>query len=517
MNPLLTEAQTFTQEEIAQGYAHKENTTYFIFSADLYSRATPTEVVVTGSFRGWSQDMNDKAWQLKERKDKLWILAVENAGFEKINVSAEFKFRINEGEWLSPHPKAPNERGGNLIFMKGIKPPTLKAEIRRNQTIWAIVDGFERPLSPSDYKLTNAAGKEIKIASVLPNTASQTLITPQEPIDIRRVYYLEIPAKKLKTVCSFDGWFREIYSNKELGANVAPDNKSTSFRLFAPRAEKVNLYLYKNADEKESYCTIEMKVDSSGVWEAIVPENQKGVYYDFTVHGANDPGNSFYEKYPVHISDPYARVSMDSFGKCRVWEQTKPAKPLKNGRPKMQDVIAYEVHIEDFTNLLPIADNLKGTIPAFTKSGLRNAKGEKIGFDYLVDLGINTVHLMPMQEFLHWDSEDWQASFKDDPFMKEQGINMEWYEWGYRTSHAFAVEHRYRQKGTEAGAERNQFRDLVQAFHDKNMAVIIDIVPNHTAENMDGQNLLFHFNAIDKQYYYRTRNLEHIGDRKSVV
>jgi pullulanase/glycogen debranching enzyme len=505
-------AQQFTETELIQGYAQREDTTYFVFMPYFYKSITPKRVVVTGSFRGWSQDMQDGKWQLIYR-DKIWALALHNPGFELIKPSAEFKFRVDEGEWLAPPSIAPNEKGGNLVFMKGVKPPALRAELTKTGAIWAFIEGTDRPLNPKDYRLTDAQGREIPLANVMPNTASQTLITPAQVIDIKRVYYLEIPKKQLKAVCSYDGWFRDVYSDKELGANVAKDGKSTAFRLFAPRAEMVKLYLYKTENDSQAYQTVEMKVDKDGVWEAFFNENLKGVYYDFTVHGAADPGNFFYDTHPVHISDPYARVSMDTYGKCRVVEATKPASPLKNGRPKMQDVIAYEVHVEDFTNLLPVPEHLKGTLPAFTMSGLKNSKGEKIGFDYLVDLGINTVHLMPVQEFLHWDSQDWRASFENDPFMKEQGINLDWYEWGYRTSHCFAVESRYRmKKGTQPGDERQQFRDLVQAFHDKNMAVIIDIVPNHTAENMDGQNMLFHFNAIDKQYYYRTRNLEHIGE-----
>ena len=189
-----------------------------------------------------------------------------------------------------------------------------------------------------------------------------------------------------------------------------------------------------------------------------------------------------------------------------------PAAPLKNGIPPMEDLISYEVHVQDFTDLLPVDDNIKGTFRAMITPGLKNQRGQKIGFDYLVDLGINTVHLMPVQEYLHFPDDDWKASFKDDPYMIDQGVSEENYQWGYRTSHFFAVESKYRSKSEEPGAERNEFRDLVQAFHDKDIAVIIDIVPNHTAENMDGNELYFNFNAIDKQYYYRTRNFDHIGE-----
>ena len=44
------------------------------------------------------------------------------------------------------------------------------------------------------------------------------------------------------------------------------------------------------------------------------------------------------------------------------------------------------------------------------------------------------------------------------------------------------------------------------------MAVIVDIVPNHTGENMDGRFDVFNWNGLDKLYYYRTDDAgQHIG------
>jgi pullulanase/glycogen debranching enzyme len=255
-----------------------------------------------------------------------------------------------------------------------------------------------------------------------------------------------------------------------------------------------------------------MEQDEQGVWETIFNEDLKGKYYDYTVHGPVEPGNHFYETVPVHVSDPYTRVSLDTWGKCRVWPRTSPARPLTYGIPRMENTIAYEVHIQDFTDLLPVPEDLKGTIPAMHISGLTNATGAKVGFDYLVDLGINVLHLMPVQEYLHYPEKEWQEAFQDDPFMKAMGVDQENYQWGYRTSHCFAVESRYGRKGSAPGEQREQFRDMVQAFHDKGIAVIIDIVPNHSAENMEGQDHFFTFNVLDKIYYYRTKDLEHIGE-----
>lgn len=501
----------FSQEELKTGYALRGDSTWFVFAPDVYRQRNVEKAVVTGSFRGWSQDMDDTAFVL-ENFGSFWAKGFYNPNFDVITPGAEFKFRVNNGDWLDPHGEAPNVKNGNLLFMHHVTPPALKAEMQANGVIWAEIAGVERSLNPSDYKLTNASGEEIKITSVLPNTSTQTLITPTQKLDKRRVYYLEFPAAKLKTVVSFDGWFRTLYSDKELGANISKDGKTTMFRLFAPRAVEVNLYFYDDAKSPEPKEKQAMKMDENGVWEYEANGNLKGTWYDFSVHGFDEPGNHYYEQIGETVSDPYARVNDDAWGRSMVWPATKPAKPLKNGIPNYSDVIAYEVHVQDFTDLLPVSDDLKGTIPAMFKSGLKNKNGAKVGFDYLVDLGINTVHLMPVQEYLHYPDEWWRPAFKDDPFMIEAGIAEENYQWGYRTTHAFAIENRYRQKGTAPGMEREQFRDLVQAFHDKGIAVIIDIVPNHTGENMDGKNYYLNFNGIDKVYYYRTKNLEHIGE-----
>ena len=503
-------AQNFTADEQLQGYANIDDDLYFIFDEGNYG-IQPKTITVTGTFRNWNQELDDKNWQLKKQENGVWFLKIDNKDFKNIPPLAQFKFRTEVGTWLSPPDNVPNEKSGNLEYMTGHKVPTLSAELRRPTTIWAVLEGMKRPLDKSAYRLTDAQGKEIAIANVLPNTATETLITPAEPLDLTRVYFLEIPAYDLKVFCDFDGWFRDIYSDKPLGANISKDKKTTAFRIFSPRATGMKLYLYKKAANEKAYSTIEMKKDADGVWEYFAKGNLEGVFYDFTVHGSTDPGNLFYETKPMHISDPYARANMDAWGKSRVCKATKPASPLKNGIPKMEDVIAYEVHVQDFTDQLPVDKTLKGTMSAMTISGLKNKGGHKVGFDYLLDLGINVVHLLPVQEYLHFPDEDWKASFKDDEYMIEQGVSEENYQWGYRTTHCFAIENKYRKKDTEFGAEREQFRDLVQAFHDKDIAVIIDIVPNHTGENMAAEDVIFHFGALDKQYYYRTKDFQHIG------
>ena len=390
----------------------------------------------------------------------------------------------------------------------------LRAEIHGPNAIHFTLTGIERPEEVSAYRLTDGQGSEIPVDAVLPNTASQSLLVPAVDLDPMRVHYLEIPALGLRALVRRDPLFRDLYSPKPLGAVVSDDGTATTFRIFAPRATAVELYLYRAREDRPDKAerVVEMGKDENGVWEAMLAGDLQGTWYDFTVHGPPDPGNWFYETNPVHVSDPYALVSDDSWGKCRVWRDGPPPPPVQGGRPAMEDVVAYEVHVQDFTDLLPVGEADTGTLPAMTRPGLVNAYGQSIGFDYLADLGVNVVHLMPVQEYLNYPDSAWQATFADDSFAKAMAIDRENYQWGYRTTHAFAVESRFRSRDAEPGVQREQFRALVRAFHERGIAVVIDVVPNHTGENMDSRNLLLNFNVLDLPYYYRTDDdLEHIG------
>jgi pullulanase/glycogen debranching enzyme len=390
----------------------------------------------------------------------------------------------------------------------------LRAEIYGHSEIRFTITGVERPSEPSAYRLTDGQGREVPIAEVLPNTASESLVVPEVALDPMRVHYLEIPRLGLRALVRRDPLFRKLYSSRPLGAVVSEDGSETSFRIFSPRAHAVQLYLYRDKDDVpgEALRVVEMAKDEDGVWEATAAADLHGTWYDFTVHGSADPGNWFYETHPVHVSDPYALVNDDALGKSRVWRDGPPPRPVTGGRPPMEDVVAYEVHVQDFTDLLPVEEAETGTLPAMARTGLVNAHGEPIGFDYLVSLSVNVVHLMPVQEYLHYPDADWQAAFADDPFAQAMGIDRENYQWGYRTTHAFAVESRFRSRDAEPGAEREQFKALVAGFHERGIAVIIDVVPNHTGENMDDRHLLLNFNVLDLPYYYRTdEDLEHIG------
>jgi pullulanase/glycogen debranching enzyme len=500
----------FTPEEKLQGYKQDNNTIYFVFDEKLYD-VQPEKVVIEGSFRNWDHNMDDTRWWLKkEIQESIWILKAP----QSIESGSQFKFRINNGDWMAPPAGAINLRGGNLIFGDDSEKIKMKAEIVGEFDVRLFISGKDITISldPNDYRLKSSENTEILIKKVFYIRPGEIQLYPVNKLDKRRVYTVENLRDAISSVASYDGWFRHTYSAKKLGAFFDTESNQTWFRLFAPRSTQVILFLYNDLSS-DSYAQHILEVDINGVWEVALPGNLEGIYYDYTVGGFDEMGNNFYDTNPVHISDPYGQVSVDSFGPCRVWPNVAPPRPLKNGRPPLEDVIAYEVHIQDFTAGLPIDDSKKGSFTGFIEKNLTNNIGEKIGFDHILDLGVNVVHLQPIQEFLHFPTEAWQATFLNDPYMIEQGINQENYQWGYRITHFMAIESRYREKGTPWGFQNQQFRDLVEAFHDAGIAVIVDMVFNHSGERMDGRMDFFNFSVIDKPYYYRTdESYNYIGD-----
>jgi len=449
--------------------------------------------------------MDTQRWRLKSGNNGVWRLTVANKDFQTIPPASPFKFRVDDGQWLEPPAEAPNRMDGNLIFAPDIQPLTRRAELYGPNDI-RLLFPHARPQSydydPTHYRLYQN-GDTIAVRAVQYITGDDIQLIPARPINIRRFTRLSISGISDTLTVRYNGWFKSLYNGRRLGAWYDDSTRGTHWRLFAPRADSVRLYLYVKPYQP-AIKTILLQPENNGSWHTRLDGNWEGIYYDFTAYGADEPGNYYHKRIRRHFSDPWAQVSVDSWGPSRVAAPLTPAPPLKNGIPKMEDLIAYEVHVQDFTTLLPLPDSLKGTFRGFATAGLTNSRGIPIGIDHLSDLGINAVHLMPVQEYLHYPDSWWQPAFENDPYMKEQGINMHNYQWGYRTSHAFALESRYRVKGSAWGSQNRDFRDLVAAFHQRDIAVIVDVVFNHTAERMDGRLMFFNFAAMDAPYFYRT-------------
>jgi glycogen operon protein len=171
-------------------------------------------------------------------------------------------------------------------------------------------------------------------------------------------------------------------------------------------------------------------------------------------------------------SDPYqyrSRLTFDEYD----WEGDEPV------RLPPEDLVIYETHLRGFT-MDPAA---KVASPG-TFAGLV----EKI--PYLSDLGVNCVELMPIFEF---------DEFENSRIQPDTGELLYNY-WGYSTAGFFAPKAGYALTG-RYGMQRDEFKSMVRELHRAGIAVVLDVVFNHTAEgNENGPTI--HFRGLDNRTYY---------------
>ena len=294
---------------------------------------------------------------------------------------------------------------------------------------------------------------------------------------------------------------------QQLGANF--DGKGVNFALFSAHAERVELCLFDPCGKTE-IARLELPEYTHEIWHGYVPGLQPGALYGYRVYGPYDPENG--HRFNPHklLIDPYARelegdiewndahfgyelgheekdlsfdtrASAPSTPKCKVvdpdafdWQgENRPDVPWPHA-------VIYETHVKGFTQRNPaLPPELRGTF-----EGL----GHQASVDYIKSLGITSVELLP----IHW--------FPDDRHLLDRGLKN---FWGYNTLGFFAPASRYYGPAGIAG-----FRDMVRAFHDAGIEVILDVVYNHTAEGNElGPTLSF--KGIDNFSYYRTMPDQH--------
>lgn len=288
----------------------------------------------------------------------------------------------------------------------------------------------------------------------------------------------------------------KIYSNKKLGSFL--ENGNTVFRIFAPSALKIMLNIYHSPDDKY-YNKFDMLKSEDGVWETTLEGDLSGYFYGYQVyHEENDLGNG----QKVLCIDPYAKAvaTYNTFMNPRIsiiynkeydWEDDKWI------QQDWRDLIIYEMHIRDMTAHKSSDSDYPGTYKGLIQ------KDKKGGIDYIKSLGVNTVELLPAQEF-----GNMEIPFKDSLARKYNMWNpYERNHWGYMTAAYFAPEAYYSEDwkyfkrdvwmGT-SGKQVDQFKDMVKAFHKEGIAVIMDVVYNHLSEYEVGN-----LKQIDKEYYFR--------------
>lgn len=356
----------------------------------------------------------------------------------------------------------------------------LSAEMVDFYTVAFRLSAKVRPATMKRVKLFDG---EREVAAVLtPGEKGDTdrgFFTTVQKLDLTAGYYVKLDGFGAKDVIPtkiFDCpefVQKYVYSGNDLGA-VLGEN-STTFKVWAPTASSVILNLFAAGDTVPAYAHIPMTKGERGVWETIQPCGH-GTYYNYTVTtavGTQDAADIYAKSAGVN-GDRSMVIDLSKTNPSG-WAETRRMQPKR-----YSDVILWEVHVRDFSNRIA-ASRYPGKYLAFTEQGLRNEAGIPVGVDYLKDLGVTHIHLLPIADYATVDEAHPERSFN----------------WGYDPKNYNVPEGSYSTDPFHGEVRVEELKRLVCALHDANLGVVMDVVYNHTYEGNSS------FNKIVPYYYYR--------------
>ena len=324
--------------------------------------------------------------------------------------------------------------------------------------------------------------REIAVASLstLGRSAAMGYIETAEELDLSKNYRIAIEGYGEKpvvptTIFDSEAFAQQYhYDGDDLGAVIHGDK--TTFTVWAPTASKVVLNLFEKGHEGDAYKSVDMVRGDKGVW-AYTEACGHGTYYTYTVTTSVGTQDAV---------DPYAKAAGANGNRGMVVDLSKTNPDgwnkagLKNTISSYSEAIIWEVHVRDFSNKIA-ASQYKGKYLAFTEKGLVNEHGQPVGVDYLKQLGITHVHLLPVYDYATVD----ETSPEDE------------FNWGYDPKNYNVPEGSYSTDPYNGEVRIREYKQMVQALHAAGIGVVMDMVYNHT---YDGNSS---FNRIVPYYYYR--------------
>ena len=247
----------------------------------------------------------------------------------------------------------------------------------------------------------------------------------------------------------------EEFDPGEVKTKRVPEGAADGINYNADGTVTFVLHDMDTAGKRHEYCFI------VGDWNNWTRVPEGSMYYDPTTGkwwitlGGFDADKEYRFQYRLgnstgtdtYLSDPYTEIVYDQWNDQYIqgvpafpegakqlvsaFQINKPAYNWKHKDFKVEDkndLVIYEMLFRDFTTS-------------------QNIAGAMSQLDYIENLGVTAVQLMPIQEF------DGNLS------------------WGYNPNHYFALDKYY---GT-----REQYKEFIDECHGRGIAVIVDVVYNH--------------------------------------
>lgn len=254
--------------------------------------------------------------------------------------------------------------------------------------------------------------------------------------------------------------------------------RSTTFALVAQKAQSVDLNIYAEGIGGKPVKTVAMRKGEKGVWKAVVKGDLKGRFYTFNVKQdgkmlGETPG--LFAK-AVGVNGKRGAIIDMAATNPEGWESDRALGYAPT------DFIVYESHNRDFSVSRKEA-RYPGKFMALT---------EPWAIEHLKSLGITAIHLLPSFDYASVD---------------EEHLDRPQFNWGYDPLNYNVPEGSYSTNPFKPEVRVKEFKQMVKALHDAGIAVILDVVYNHT---MDIQNS--NFQRTNPDVFYRKNDKGEYSD-----
>ena len=241
--------------------------------------------------------------------------------------------------------------------------------------------------------------------------------------------------------------------------------EATTFQLFAPTtAKRVVVRVYNEGIGGKPIKTVKMKL-AGDFWQATVKGNLLGKFYTFDMGKGECPG-----VFAKAVGVNGQRGAIVNLVKTDPEDWCCDAHMVIKSPA---DLVVYELHHRDFSIARPDARH-PGKFLALT---------EPWAINHLKSLGVNAVHILPSYDYGSVD---------------ETRLNTPQYNWGYDPVNYNVPEGGYSTNPYDPTCRILEFKQMVQALHKAGIAVILDVVYNHTYD-IEHSN----FQRTYPDYYYR--------------
>ena len=282
-----------------------------------------------------------------------------------------------------------------------------------------------------------------------------------------------------------DHWFtskefeEQYHYDGPLGAFCGPEG--TAIYLWAPTAQSVFLHFYAAGHGGQPEETVAMSRGEKGVWKYETRRSLHGRYYDFDVRVDGNVNRT---------ADPYAKACGINGNRSMVVDlgRTDPEGWEQERAPAhTPEQVIYELHVKDFSwdksGGFPEAERGKYTALCRTGTTLNGDGIHPTGLDYIKDLGVTHIQLMPVYDYGSVDEANWQDG----------------YNWGYDPVNYNVPEGSYSSDPRHGAVRIRELKQAIAALHKAGLRVIMDVVYNHTY-SADSW-----LNRTVPGYYYRYR------------